>query len=339
MIHFFRKIRHIIYVLVALFSLLFILSRGPSYDPKEFEYGITFSYRQSTDLGLDWKQVYLAMLDELQVKNLRLPAYWDDLEATKGQYDWEALDWQIDEAEKRNVSLILVLGQRVPRWPECHIPNWAEDLAEKERQEVTLEHIQKTISRYKNRPNIRFWQVENEPFLPNFGICPEFDKKFLDTEIALAKELDTRPVIVTDSGELSLWALAAKRADVFGTTMYLDTYSKTLKSYIHYPITPAFFRVKKNLANLFASPQDWIVIELQGEPWGRLSFQTLEQSERDKTMTPDRFKNTIAFIQDTGFKTFYWWGIEYWYWEKQVNNNPFYWNTAQQLFNGTYDYK
>lgn len=339
MIHFFRKIRHIIYIIVALFSLLFILSRGPSYDPKEFEYGITFSNRQSIDLGLDWKQVYLAMLDELQVKNLRLPAYWDELEQTRGQYDWSDLDWQIDEAEKRNVSLILVLGQRVPRWPECHIPAWAENLGDTERKQATLEHIQKTLSRYKNRPSIRFWQVENEPFLPNFGICPAFDKKFLDEEIALVKELDTRSVIVTDSGELSLWAMAAKRADVFGTTMYLDTYSRMLKSYIHYPITPAFFRVKKNLANLFAGPEDWIVIELQGEPWGRLSFQTLEQAERDKTMTPDRFKNTIEFIRTTGFNTFYWWGVEYWYWEKTVNNNPFYWNTAQQLFNGTYDYK
>ncbi len=336
MIHFFNKARHILYIVVGIFFLLFVLSWGPSYKETDLEYGMTFSSKQSTDLGLDWKEVYLAMLDDLQVKKLRLPAYWDVLEKEQDNYDWTDLDWQIEQAEKRNVELILVVGQRVPRWPECHIPNWAWNMNDTERQNATLEHIQQTVSRYKQNPNLRYWQVENEPFLPNFGVCPKFESQFLDKEINLVHSLDKRPIIVTDSGELSLWALAAKRADVFGTTMYRDTYSRMLHSYIHYPISPAFFRIKKNLANIFAQPQDWIVIELQGEPWGKTAFQNLSQAEREKTMSPEKFKDMISFIKKTGFKTFYWWGVEYWYWEKATRNNPAYWDTAKQLFNGTY---
>ena len=329
--------KYISLALIGLFFILFILSWTRLYKAEEFEYGLTFSNKQSQDLGLDWQEVYLAMLDDLQVKKLRLPAYWDQLQAKPEEYNWQDLDWQIDEAEKRNVELILVVGQRVPRWPECHLPDWVENSSVADRQAATLNHIRQVISRYKNRPSVRYWQIENEPFLPNFGECPKFDKNFLDQEIAEAKKLDTKPIIVTDSGELSLWIPAAKRADIFGTTLYLDTYSKNLHSYIHYPIEPVFFRVKKNIANLFASPQDWIIIELQGEPWGRQAFQNLNQAERDKTMNPVKFKEMLKFIEKIGFKTFYWWGVEFWYWEKTINNNPFYWDEAKKLFQQTYE--
>lgn len=324
--------------IIALFFILFIFNWAKLYPFAELEYGVNFSDKQARALSLDWKEVYTAMLKDLNVKKLRLPAYWDELEQTRGQYNWENLDWQINEAEKNNVELILVVGQRQPRWPECHLPGWTDNLTTADRQQALLNYIDQVINRYKLRANIRYWQVENEPFLRYFGHCPKFDKTFLDQEIAEVKKLDTRPIIVTDSGELSIWVQAAKRADVFGSTLYLNTYTRVLKSYIRYPIGPSFFRIKKNLANLFASPQDWIIIELQGEPWGKEAFQDLPQAERNLTMTPEKFKEMISFIQQTGFKTFYWWGVEYWYWEKTTLNNPFYWETAKQLFNGSYQY-
>ncbi len=331
--HFFSKLKHILWIVVGLFSLFFVFSWTTTYKPSELEYGLTFSGKQARDLGFDSKTLYTAMLDELQVKKLRLPAYWDELEKNQGEYDWSELDWQIDEAEKRNVELIIAMGQRVPRWPECHIPQWALEQSEEQRQAATLEYINKTISRYKDRAAIAYWQIENEPFLKHFGICPDFKKDFLDKEIALARELDTRPIIVTDSGELSLWIPAAKRADIFGTTLYLSTYSRIMQSYIRYPITPVFFRIKKNITNLFSNPQEWIVIELQGEPWGKKAFYELNVQERERTMSEDKFNEMLEFIPQTGFKTFYWWGVEYWYWEKETQHNPFYWDKAKQLFN------
>lgn len=333
MYHIFLWAKYIFLTIIGLFLILFVLSWTRIYESTELEYGLTFSDKQSRDLGLDWKVVFISMLDDLEVKKLRLSAYWDELQPNnKDVYNWDSLDWQIEQAEKRQAELVIVVGQKAPRWPECHIPDWALESSETERQAATLNYIREVVSRYKNRASIKYWQVENEPFLKYFGVCPKFDKNFLDQEIALVKSLDTKPIIVTDSGELSLWIPAAKRADVFGTTLYRDTYSKFFSSYIHYPIEPVFFRVKKNVANLFAQPEDWIVIELQGEPWGRKSFQTLSQAERDRTMTPSKFKDMLKFIQKTGFKTFYWWGVEFWYWEKTVNNNPFYWEEAKKLF-------
>lgn len=331
--HPFKLTKNIALTIIIIFWLLFIFSWAPVYPQNELDYGVTFSKKQSQALGLDWKANYLALFNDLGVKKIRLAAYWDEIQPENNLYNWEDLDWQINEAEKNNVEIILVMGNRVPRWPECHIPEWANTISEQERQTATLKYITETISRYRHRPDITHWQVENEPFLKYFGICPEFNAAFLDQEITLVKSLDSRPIIVTDSGELSAWIPAARRGDVFGSTLYLNTYSRVLDRYIRYPITPTFFRVKKNITNLFAHPQDWILIELQGEPWGKKAFQDLPKPERELTMSPEKFKEIIEFSRHTGFRTFYWWGVEWWYWEKETQNNDFYWQEAKKLFN------
>jgi hypothetical protein len=188
------------------------------------------------------------------------------------------------------------------------------------------------VKKYQLNSTIVAWQVENEPFLSNFGECPKFSAKFLDEEIQVVRELDTRPIVVTDSGELSTWVLAAKRADIFGTTMYRDTYSNVFKSYVHYPIVPGFFRVKKRLSGIIAHPKKWIVIELQGEPWAPKPFQQVSQAERDKTMSLAKFTDMNEFAKATGFDELYWWGVEWWYWERQ-QGRPEFWEKAVKIFN------
>ena len=127
------------------------------------------------------------------------------------------------------------------------------------------------VTRYKLHDLVWAWQIENEPFLP-FGVWPSLDVKLLDSEIALVRALDpTRPVIVTDSGELSLWVQAAKRADVFGTTMYRKIYPQFIGRFtgvFEYPLPPGFFRFKEKLARFMTGEPDkrFIVVELQSEP-------------------------------------------------------------------------
>ncbi len=331
-----KKVKYfkiLIIFLIIFFFALFLLSRGYIYSKDSLEYGVTFSHKQATSLGLDWQKTYLAVLDDLGVKKLRLAAYWDAIEPERNRFKWGYLDWQIAEAEKRGVEVILAIGGRLPRWPECHFPEWSKTLNKEKRQTAILKYLEKTVNRYKDKQSIIYWQVENEPFLPNFGECPKLDKEFLDQEAALVRSLDTRPIMMTDSGELSLWVGAAKRADVFGTTMYLDTYSEKLKSYIHYPIEPGFFRFKRNIAKLFARPKKWMVIELQAEPWGPMPFQYLSVEERAMTMDLEKFKKIIEFARKTGFKEFYLWGAEWWYWEKEINDNDGLWEEARGLYN------
>ncbi len=294
-------------------------------------YGLTFSKKQAQSLGFDWKRVYQSIFYDLGVKKIRLPAYWDEIEAREGQYFWDDLDWQIKRAGEYKAEVILAVGARLPRWPECHLPDWTKARLKAQVENKTLDYIARVIERYKASGQIKAWQIENEPFLSHFGDCPKFDKQFLDQEIQLVKSFDSRPIVITDSGELSFWLGAARRADIFGTTMYRDTYSNFFKSYIHYPMAPGFFRFKKNLASLFAGPKDWIVIELQAEPWGPMPYQKLSQADRDRTMDLKKFKEMIEFSSQTGFREFYLWGAEWWYWE-MAQGRPEVWNYAKTLF-------
>lgn len=315
-----------------MFFIYFVLSFGHIYEKHEVKYGLTFSQKQAIDLGLDWKKLYISILDDLEARNLRLSAYWDEIESVNNSFYWDDLDWQIEEASKRDAQIILAVGGRLPRWPECHIPDWAEKASKEVREKETLYYIEMVVNRYKENKSIIAWQIENEPFLSNFGECPDLDSDFLDKEIALVKSLDKRQVVITDSGELSAWVPAAKRADIFGTTMYRKTYSNLLQAYVSYPIEPSFFRVKRNITKLFAKPDKWVVIELQAEPWGPKPFQYLSPEERARTMDYDKFVEMIEFSRQTGFEEFYLWGAEWWYWEKINQNNPRIWDEAKILF-------
>ncbi|HTW96410.1 MAG TPA: hypothetical protein VMD74_01990 [Candidatus Methylomirabilis sp.] len=333
MLKIFKIFKTILVVLVVVIFLAVILSQGKNYPQDELSYGVTFAKSYAEYLGLDWQKTYLSILDDLGVKKLRLPAFWNEIQqGGKDKYDYAALDWQIDQAGTRNAKIVLAVGYRLPRWPECHLPDWAANLPAAEKQQDTLDYIKTTVERYRDKNQIIAWQVENEPFLSFFGDCPPFDPAFLDKEIALVKSLDARPIIITDSGELSFWIPAAKRADIFGTSMYLNTYSANTKSYLHYPILPAFFHFKKNIVSLFAHPKDWIVIEMQGEPWGPVAVTKLSDQDMAKTMTLDKFKYIIKFGQQAGFKDFYLWGVEWWAYEKQFKGNSTYWDYAKTLF-------
>src|ERR1700722_5176207 len=109
---------------------LVTLCAGPK--AKRIDYGVTFSEPYAVSLGLDWKQTLSAILTQLKPKVLRLSAYWDDTEPQKDKYDFSDLDYQINLAEQTNTPVILTLGPRLPRWPECHDPSWIANLPQAE---------------------------------------------------------------------------------------------------------------------------------------------------------------------------------------------------------------
>lgn len=293
--------------------------------------GITFSNRQAEALGLDWRQTYLALLDDMGVQEIRIPVYWDLVEKESGAYNWEDVDWQLAEAKKRDAHIILTVGQRVPRWPECHIPSWAKE-NDALRKERLLVFVEQTIRRYKDHPEIEMWQVENEAFLPFFGICPKLDVATLDQEIALVHSLDpTRKILMSDSGELSLWISAARRGDVFGTTMYRDIYKEEI-GYYRYPIGPNFFRFKEWVVRLFTEQEEFYVIELQGEPWGPGWIGHMALQEQFKTMNEAQLRDTFTYAQRVGFPRIYFWGAEWWYWLKEKQASPAVWEEAKKIF-------
>lgn len=327
---FFKKMIFILLVLIFIIFAYFFLGKAP--EPEKIIWGADFSQKHSYYLGLDWKENYLALLDDLGVKHLKIAAHWDFIEPEPNEYYFDDLDWQINMAEERGAKILLVMGMKTPRWPECHLPYWAHDLPKEKQQESILKMLEAIVLRYKDSQTIEMWQIENEPFFP-FGECPWTDAEFLDKEIALVKSLDPskRPVIISDSGEGSFWFSVAKRADLVGTTMYKIIWIHQLEAYFTYPFPPVFYsRKAKIIETLFG--KEVICVELQAEPWAPKLLYDSPLEEQGKTMNLEQFRKNIDFAKRSGLHTFYLWGSEWWYWMKEKHDRPEIWEEAKKLF-------
>ncbi|MDD5043382.1 MAG: hypothetical protein PHD51_01780 [Patescibacteria group bacterium] len=312
-------------VLVFLYAVSLPLEKQP------LEWGVSFSWDYAKYLGLNWQEAYLAVLDDLKVKWVRIPVYWDDLELKEENFNFSKIDWQVSEASKRGVNIQLAIGLRLPRWPECRAPGWWWGLGEKERQDKILTMLREIVERYKREPALKYWQVENEPFLDVFGECPRLDKKFFEEEVKLVKSLDgTRPVVVTDSGELSSWRRIAKISDILGVSMYRVVWNKRF-GYFEWFVPPSFYRIKAYLVRNHV--QKVINTELQLEPWlPSGSALNTPLSEQKKSMNLEQMRKNVRFAEEVGFSPTFIWGAEWWYWMKNIKEDASFWEEGRRLW-------
>jgi len=327
-------------IFLGILVFFWLLSLGANPRKEELDYGVSFSRFHSDELKLDWKKTYLAILDDLKVRRLRLTAHWPLTEPKDSVYNFSELDFQIKEAEKRKATVILAVGRRLPGWPECHTPDWVAKLPLDQQRVKLSEYIETVVNRYKKSPAVEYWQVENEMFLTFFSrsLCGQYSagmEDFLKEEVNLVHKLDpSRQVIITDSGEFGTWYKAYRTGDVFGTSIYLYVWWRNFLGPIRYPITPAFFRIKHTLTRLVFGAKPSMVIELSTEPW---LLQPIVDTPIDiqlQRMGIDKFNEMINFSSKTGFDTFYLWGAEWWYWMKQ-NGHPEFWDRAKELYGNT----
>jgi len=330
-----RKKKFLIWflVLALVFSYLKFFKHYPhkiDLQAKDDFWGVTYSPKFAESLGLDWQETYVAILDDLGAKNIRIPIYWDQIEKNPGEYDFSTYDYIFSEGAKREVKFIANIGWRLPRWPECHQPAWLSDEDPGVIKERTLGVLENIVNRYKYHPEIVAWQVENEPLLDTFGECPDGDKDFLKKEIDLVKALDPdRPIIISASGELSTWRHEADLGDILGTTMYRVVWNWWF-GYFRYPFPAWFYQEKAWLNDL--SREQVIISELQAEPWvphGSLANITFEEYNQSFDMR--QFRANLQFAINTDFKQAYLWGAEWWYIQYQKGNSA-YWDLAKQLF-------
>ena len=320
-------------IIIALAIFFYFFQRDTSLGGQQ-SLGVSFSKFHSDELKLDWKKVYQAALTELNIMNFRLSAHWPMVEPIDGRYNFSELDYQIKEAQKQNATVIIAVGRRLPGWPECHVPNWATKLSQSEQQKKILRYIEAIVNRYKNHDNIRYWQVENEPYLSFFSheTCNDLDEAFLIKEIDLVDKLDpTRKILITDSGEFGTWIGAYKAGDVFGTSQYLYVWFKNMNLPFRYPIGAWFFRLKENLVKTFYGTKPIIAIEVSSEPWLLQPIIETPMSVLLDRMGPDKFQEMIELSKNSGFDSIYYWGVEWWYWMRE-NGHPELWNIAKTLF-------
>ena len=330
---FVRFILRLVIVLIIVVGVIWFLAMRAPY-PDEYQYGVSFNTVYATELGLEWEEVYTAILEDLGVRHLRLAAHWPMVSPEEGVWNFAELDRQLELAEQYDAEVVLAIGRRLPRWPECHVPQWAAEKSWEEQQELILEYLETVVKRYKDRDVIKYWQVENEPFLTVFAYeeCGDLDLEFLDKEIALVRGMDrTRPTLVTDSGNLGTWYGAYSRGDAFGTSVYVHLWNEATGP-IETILPPELYVAKSKAMEILFGEKETMLIELSIEPWLNLPVVDTDLSIQLERMNLEKFEEILAYARETRLAKQYLWGAEWWYWLKETEEHPELWERAKVLY-------
>lgn len=325
-------IRFFLLVVLLLGFFWYVLSHEAY--PEKIQYGVSFNTLYAHELGLEWEEVYTAILDDLHVKHLRLAAHWPMVAPKENVWNFKELDRQIELAEKHDADVVFAIGRRLPRWPECHVPEWAQEKNWDEQKEYIREYLKEVVSRYKDSSAVVYWQIENEPFLTVYAEenCGKLDKAFLDEEIALVRSLDpTRPILVTDSGNLGTWYGAYKRGDSFGTSVYVYLWNEATGP-LETILPPEMYIAKRKILEVIFGKKESMLIELSVEPWLNVPIVDADIETQLSRMNIEKFEGIIEYAKDTRFEKQYLWGVEWWYWLKENKEHPEFWERAKLLY-------
>ncbi len=285
---------------------------------KEFKFGATFIPSYARYFDLEPEPTMQAMIDDLNLRHFRLVSYWDEIEKTPGEFDFTELDWQFKKVEAVGGTVSLSIGLRQPRWPECHMPEWAKGQPMTQWAPTLKTFMGKVIDRYKDSPALESYQLENEFFLKVFGDCPDHSRERLVDEFNFVKQKDPdHKVIVTRSNNAWGWAVNEPRPDVSGVSVYKRVWDKTVtKRYYEYPF-PAWFYAFLAGGNKILTGKDVIIHELQAEPWGPdKGIKEISIAEQNKSLNAQRLTDRIRYGKATGMREIDLWGVEMWYWRK-----------------------
>lgn len=329
------NMRYILLIFIILLLVLIpptaFLFVGKAIPAERIAWGATFAQSQAQDLGLDWRETYLKLLDDVGVREFRLPVYWDELEKENNVFDFSPWDWQIGELQKRDGRALLAIGFKLPRWPECRLPERLKDKPRPLWEADLFRMLRAVVEHYKDNSTVWAWQIENEPLL-DFGVCPAKDARLLDAEIELVRKLDpSRPIVITDTGENSLWYESGKRADIIGSTVFRVIHDPRI-GFVRYPYPPVMYYRKSIFAH-WAFGKHVIFTEAQAEPWVTsppISSHSLEAQYY--TMSPELLRANIQYFRETGFDTIYLWGAEWWYWTKKTGGTDEIWSIVKEAF-------
>jgi|JI8StandDraft_1071087.scaffolds.fasta_scaffold01118_4 hypothetical protein len=323
------------FVGVLVFFLLMLFAGWPKVT-KDINYGITWSIPYAQFLGVDSQDGLEAVLTDMDIKHVRIPAYWPLVEPMPDllQTDW--LVAQLDIVQKHGAKATVVLGARQPRWPECWIPDWALALTEDEQKAAQLVYIDHVFETIKDHPAIGAWQIENEATLRSFMKCRGNDNAFVKQELNHIRNLEQkrpnpRPIVTTESGELTSWLTFAAHTDRIGFSTY-RVVRRSSGGVFRYSLIPPWFYSRKALLVSWILKETY-VSEFQMEPWATTDIRNATQEDNDQTFSVADVEKHFDFAERMNYQQIDLWGAEWWYWMKTQQGNDGYWNAIKTRVN------
>jgi len=315
-------------VCVIVFIFIALVTESISYN-RNPDYGVSFSSQYAQYLGLDVNETFDAIVEEMPIENIRIPIYWDQIEAKPGEFDFSQIDYLMDKAAENNIKVTLAIGLKVPRWPECFIPDWSDQTDNIAFKQSLFQMIDVVVKRYRDHSALEKWQVENEPFFP-FGECPAPEPSWFYQEVDFVRMLDPiHQIQSTASGEQSLWFLRARGIDTLGVSLYREVWNKTIGVFI-FPHPPIIYTLQRMLVEPFV---DLVIIsELQMEPWIPEDIARTDSSIEDfyKMFPAEDMQQGFDFANLIGVDEIDLWGVEWWYYMKEHGEDRL-WNKAIEL--------
>lgn len=183
--------------------------------------GFSFSPRTALYEGQEPVTGLRTLVDELNPDLVRLPVYWDAVEANRGSFDFTETDQLIKVIADYNrtrgtrpARVILIAGVRNMGYPELYVPDWVPAAERDPAAQMTADpeyrsYLKATFLHYHPSPLVYSWQLENEP-LDNVPTGAGTDAGItgdnLQDELELLRSIDSRPAVITtyNSSTLSL---------------------------------------------------------------------------------------------------------------------------------------
>ena len=322
------------------------------------KYGTSYSFEQAKWYGINPREGFVKLISEIKFDWVRLPFFWDQMSDPSGNLQINDLRFAIEEADKRNIQVIVALGAKAPFYPEYHIP---DTLKPKLRfgQTISADHpiaadileidkkVVKELSIYKN---ISHWQIENEPFLANVNGW-KMDSDLLKAEVDVVRSADSldRPIILNHVGPSFIdnkWKKLLpllKPGDVLGVNAYFKTqgiylyegiiFGQSFKiswpRWFSWPVqswmflSPDFERIRKEIE---ARGMEFWVLEMQAEPYIRM---LADASKNQPFYKSNDISKAQRYLVASGVKSIGFWGANFWQYRQKHGDST--WIDAVKL--------
>lgn len=305
--------------LVGLFlvaALLFVLLPQPKLSYQKPLWGFSYSPKYASSLDLDWRQSYIFLLDELKPPSVRVPLYWDETETTPGVFSFERLEFLLAEAHKRNIPVVLNVGYRVFRYPECHVPEWAKTFSQHELEDAErsyLSGVVQYLSETSLAVSLEAIQIENEARNQLQKNCPPIPYTQLESEVKLFREAFPHiPIVLTWAGDFppSDYREYIRYGDIVAVSFFPRRWNHVLHIYDEVFSWGRFSirHIGRERATAQQQGKRFWISEFEAEPWG----------EEKETATPERLLSYKKLLDSYGgAERVYLWGAEWWAWKAQ----------------------